>query len=136
MDMGKVCYSSLAQKDVCNTRRHNREKMVPETLKCHRCAPWLLHRIWLHTGLRTDEFKDMKMDLEKYLGKLSTSIVYASIKFSVNYTSEFYAAGLLFANSLGWNIKEFNNKPAHKTGEMIPGLELTIIPEVSNHSTT
>ncbi len=95
MDKGKICYLCLAPKDVCTTRRCSLENKVPESLKCHGCAPWassknlapfsiLFCRNKKHAGLRAD-FKDIKRDLEKYMGKLGTAVADASIKFSVNY---------------------------------------------------
>lgn len=38
-----------------------------------------------HSKLRA-AFKDMKKDLEKYIGKLGTTVIDSSIKFAANYT--------------------------------------------------
>ena len=130
MDKGKLCYSCLCPKDVCNTERCSQKTKVPETLKCHGCAQWassknlapfniLFCRNKEHAGLRA-EFKEIRKDLEKYLGKLGTAAD-ASIKFSVNYTNQVHAIGPPSANGLGWNADEFKDKPApsinSETGE-------------------
>ena len=148
MDKGKICYSCLAPKDVCTTRRCSRESRVPESLKCHGCAPWassknlapfsiLFCRNKEHAGLRAD-FKDIKRDLEKYMGKLGTAVADASIKFSVNYMNQVHAAGPPSANGLGWKVEDFKNKPAptinSETGEKVEDAENDVIPEVSEHS--
>ena len=91
MDKGKLFYSCLCPKDVCSTRRCSQESSVPESLKCHGCALWatsknlalfsiLFCRNKEHASLRAD-FKDIKKDLEKYLGKLGTTVADASIQF-------------------------------------------------------
>ena len=40
MEKGKICYACLQPKDVCVTKKCKFETRVPETLKCHGCAPW------------------------------------------------------------------------------------------------
>ena len=142
MEKGKLCYSCLALKDVCH------ETKVPETLKCHGCAPWatskylapfniLFCRIKDHANLRVD-FKDIKKELEKYLGKLGTNVVDASIMFSVNYTNQVCAARPPSDYGLGWNADEFKDKPApsinSETGEKVLVLENEIIPEIAEHA--
>ena len=148
MDKGKLCYSCLYPKDVCSTRRCSREILVPETLKCHGCVPWatsknlapfsiLFCRNKEHANLRAD-FKEIKKDLEKYMGKLGTAVADASIKFSVNYASQVHAAGPLSSHGLGWDLEKFKNKPAptinSETGEKVSNTEEGIIPENTEHS--
>ena len=92
IDKGKLCYACLSPKDICTTRKCKFEDKVPETLKCQGCAPWaqsknlapfsiLFCRTKDHAQLRAP-FSDMKKDLEKYIGKLGTTVVDSSIKFS------------------------------------------------------
>ena len=144
----KICYSCLSPKDICNTRRCSQETKVPETFKCHGCAQWatsknlapfniLFCRNKDHASLRAD-FKEIKKDLEKYLGKLGTIVADASIKFSVNYTNQVHVAGPPSANRLGWNADEFKDNPAlsinSETGEKVLQIENDIIPEIAEHS--
>ena len=90
-----------------------------------------------HASLRAD-FKEIKKELEKYLGKLGTTVADSSIKFSVNYTNQVCAAGPPSANGLGMNADKFKDKPApsinSETGEKMLELENQIIPEVAEHA--
>lgn len=71
------------------------EASVPETLKFYGCASWAQSKNLApfnipicnkeHSKLRAD-FKDMRKDLEKYIGKLGTRVVDSHIKFAANYT--------------------------------------------------
>ena len=103
------------------------------SLGLHLRAPFsiLFCRNKEHANLR-DDFKDIKKDLEKYMGKLGTAVADASIKFSVNYTSQVHAAGL------GWDLEEFKNKPSPSinsdTGEKVSNVEEDVIPEIAEHS--
>ena len=148
IDKGKLCYSCLCPKDVCTTQRCSQESKVPESLKCHGCAPWassknlsplsiLFCRNKEHASLRTD-FKDIKKDLEKYLDKLGTAVADASIKFLVNYTNQVHAAGPPSVNGLGWNMEEFKDKPApsinSETGEKVSNVEDDVILEIAEYS--
>ena len=148
IEKGKICYSCLAPKDVCIPRRCSHKTKVPETLKCHGCAPWatsknlvpfniLFCRNKEHASLRAD-FKEIKKGLEKYLSKLGKSVADASIKFSVNYNNQVCAARPPSAKRLGWNADEFKDKPApsinSETGEKVLEIENDIIPLIAEHS--
>ena len=96
MDKGKLCYVCLSPKDVCTNRKCGFEDKVPKTLKCQGCAPWarskelapfsiLFCRNEEHAQLRAP-FAEMKKDLEKYIGKLGTTVVDSFVKYSANYT--------------------------------------------------
>ena len=121
MEKGRICYSCMAPKDVCVNRRCSFEAKVPESLKCQGCAVWaqpknlaplsvFFCRKKEHATLRAP-FKEMRRDLEQYLGKLGTMIVDASIKFAVNYTYQVFSMGP-GANALGWDQKKYENIPA------------------------
>ena len=95
MEKGKISYACLQPKDVCVTKRCKFEIKIPETLKCQGCASWacsndlapisiLFCRNKVHAQLRAP-FPEMKKDLEKYIGKLGTTVVDSSIKYSANY---------------------------------------------------
>ena len=137
IDKDKLCYFCLYPKDVCTTRICSRESSIPETLKCHGCAPWatsknlapfsiLFCRYKDHSKLRA-EVKKIKKDLEKYMGKLGTAVVDANVKFAVNYASQVYTAGPHSANGLGWDLEIFKDNPApsinSETGEKVSTAE-------------
>ena len=147
MEKGKICYSCLKPKDQCSTKKCSFESKIPETLKCQGCAPWaqanrlaplsiLFCRRREHANLRAS-FPDMKNDLEKYLGKLGTTVVDSSIKFAANYTFQVFSMDP-GANALGWSQREFIDKPAptidSETGRNLQVPSDLIIPEVSEHS--
>ena len=148
MDKGKLCYACLAPKDVCNTRRCKFEDRVPETLKCQGCVPnaqsknlasfsILFCRVKDHARLCAS-FPDMKKDLEKYIGKLGTTVVDSSIKFAANYTYQVFSLHPGAANALGWVQEDFKYMPApsvdSQTGDIIIVGKDSIIPEVLEHS--
>ena len=73
MEKGKLCYACLQPKDVCTVKKCKFENKIPETLKCHGCAPWarskdlapfsiLFCRNKEHAQLRAP-FSEMKKDL-------------------------------------------------------------------------
>ena len=80
----------------------------------------------------------MKKDLEKYIGKLGTTVVDSSIKYSANYTYQAFSLSPGGRNALGWAQEDFKNKPAplinSETGKVIDVPSKMIIPEVSEHS--
>ena len=80
----------------------------------------------------------MKKDLEKYIGKLGTTVVDSSIKYSANYTNQAFSLSPGGGNALGWAQEDFKNKPApsinSETGKLIDVPSKMIIPEVSKHS--
>ena len=148
MDKGKICYACLLPKNVCTNRKCSFEEFVPETLKCHGCAPWaqsknlapfniLFCRNKEHAKLRA-AFKDMKKDLEKYIGKLGTTVVDSSVKFAANYTYQAFSLNPTSANALGWIQENFKEKPApsidSETGENVSVREQDIVPEIAEHS--
>ena len=148
MDKGKLCYACLLPKDVCTVRKCKFEAKVPETLKCQGCAPWacskdlapfkiLFCRNKEHAQLRAP-YSDMKKDLEKYIGKLGTTVVDSSIKFSANYTYQAFSLSPGGVNALGWTQEDFKDKPApsinSETGEIVEVKSELIVPEVLEHS--
>ena len=85
MDKGKICYACLQPKDICLVKKCKFESKIPENLKCQGCGPWarskdlapfsiLFCRNKEHAQLRAP-FSEMKKDLEKYIGKLGTSVI-------------------------------------------------------------
>ena len=133
---------------MCTTCKCNFEDKVPETLKCQGCVPnaqsknlapfsILFCRVKDHSKLRAS-FPDMKKDLEKYIGKLGTTVVDSSIKFAANYTYHVFSLNPGGVNALGWVQEDFKNKPApsidSETGEIINVSWESIVPEVLEHS--
>ena len=80
----------------------------------------------------------MKKDLEKYIGKLGTTVVDSSIKFSANYTYQAFSLSPGGVNVLGWAQEDFKDKPApsinSETGETVEVQSKLIITEVLEHS--
>ena len=80
----------------------------------------------------------MKKDLERYIGKLGTTVVDSSVKFAANYTYQVFSLNPGAANALGWVQEDFKDKPApsvdSETGEIINVDTESIIPEVLEHS--
>ena len=137
MEKGKICYACLQPNDVCVTKRCKFENKVPETLKCHGCAPWALSKDLApfsilfcrnkeHAQLRAP-FPEMKKDLEKYIGKLGATVVDSSIKYSANYTYQVFSLSPGDGNVLGWVQEDFKNKPApsinSETGKVMEVLQ-------------
>ena len=80
----------------------------------------------------------MKKDLEKYIGKLGTTVVDSSIKFFLNYAYQVFSLSPGDVNVLGWAQEDFKDKPApsinSETGKIVEVVPELIIPEVSEHS--
>ena len=148
MDKGKLCYACLSPKDVCTDRKCGFESKVPETLKCQGCAPWarsrklapfsiLFCRIKDHAKLRAS-FLDMKRELEKYIGKLGTTVVDSSIKFAANYMCQVFSLNPGGANALGWVQEDFKDKPAPSIdSEFVESAKIpseSIVPKFLEHS--
>ena len=90
-----------------------------------------------HAQLRAP-FPKMKKDLEKYIGKLGSSVVDSSIKYSANYTYQVFSLSPGDGNVLGWVQEDFKNNPApsinSETGELTKIEQESIIPEVLEQS--
>ena len=147
MDKGKICYTCISPKDQCSSKRCGFESRVPESLKCQGCAPWakanqlgplniLFCRKREHANQRAP-FQEMKKDMEKYLGKLGSTVVDSSIKFAANYTYQVFSMDP-GANALGWVQEDFADKPApsidSETGKNIQVPKENIVPEIQEHS--
>ena len=78
----------------------------------------------------------MKKDLEKYIGKLGTTVIESSIKLAANYTYQVFSlnpGSATSANALGW----VQDKPAptidSETGQKVCTQDLEIIQEIAKH---
>ena len=126
---------------VCKTRRCSKEKTILLALLCAECTPWAAAKGWAkfsilmcrkpeHGKTRPNPGDARKM-FEKYLGKLNTAIIDASISFAVNFNYQIYS----LAQS------ETINPPSLMTPTFNSELEIeidtstvTVIPEIPYHS--
>ena len=76
--------------------------------------------------------------MEKYIGKLGTTVVDSSIKYSANYMYQAFSLSPGDVNVLGWVQEDFKDKPAPsintETGKIMEVRPESIIPEVSEQS--
>ena len=90
-----MCYTCLKPKNVCKSRKCDNIASVPEILKCAICTTWaeskglapfsiFFCKNKFHSSSRAP-LPDLKTELEKYIGKLETTVVDAKIRFSVNF---------------------------------------------------
>ena len=81
-------------------------------------------------------FSEMKKDLEKYIGKLGTTVLNSSIKYSANYTYQVFSLSPGDGNILGWVQEDFKNNPAPSIGDrkVNGSIEESVIPEVLEQS--
>ena len=85
IEKGRMCYTCLKAKNVCKGRKCDFVASTPEILKCVICATWaeskglapfsiFFCRSKSHTSSRAPLSK-LKAELEKYIGKLGTTVV-------------------------------------------------------------
>ena len=94
----RVCYTCLRPRLVCTEKLCSFSKKIPEVLKCQICAPWaeskglaplsVLFCAKKSHGDARAPLNVLKSALEKYIGKLETSIVDSSINLSVSFMQE------------------------------------------------
>ena len=90
-----MCYSCLKPKTICKGRKCHHVSSVPEVLKCAICASWAeskglaLFSIFFckqkQNGDSRAQLTDLQKELEKYIGKLGSTLVDSKIQFSVNF---------------------------------------------------
>ena len=95
IDKGRMCFSCLKPKTICRSRKCTNYRNVPEVLKCTGCASWAESKrlapfsIFFCKRKEHGESRalvvELKRELEKYLGKLGTTIVDSKIQFAVNF---------------------------------------------------
>ena len=89
-----MCYTCLKPKNVCKGRKCDFIASTPEILKCTVCATWaeskglatfsvFFCKNKSHSSYRAP-ISNLKAKLEKYIGKLGTTVVDSKIRFSVN----------------------------------------------------
>ena len=93
-----MCYTCLRPSLVCTEKLCSFNKMVPDILKCQICAPWadlkglaplsVLFCAKKSHGDARAPLNVLKPALEKYIGKLETSIVDKNINLSVSFMRE------------------------------------------------
>ena len=91
----RMCFSCLKPRSICKSRRCNNVAIVPDILKCAVCASWAVSKglapfsIFVckqkqHRDSRSP-LAELKKELEKYIGKLGTTIVDSKIQVAVNF---------------------------------------------------
>ena len=95
IEKGRMCYSCLKHKNICKGWKCTNVSSVPEVLKCTICAAWAESKglapfsIFFckqkqHGDSRV-QLTDLWKKLEKYIGKLGSTVVDSKIQFSVNF---------------------------------------------------
>ena len=95
IETGRMCYTCLKPKNVCKSRKCENIARVPEVLKCAICVTWAESRGLAPFSIFFSKNKthsssqasltDLKTELEKYIGKLGTTVVDSKIHFFVNF---------------------------------------------------
>ena len=95
IEKGRMCYSCLKPRSVCKTRKCKNVAGIPEILKCAFCASWAESKGLVPFSIFFCKQKqhrdsrallgDQKKELEKYIGKLGTTIVDSKIQFAENF---------------------------------------------------
>ena len=90
-----MCFSCLKPRIICKSRRCNNVASVPEVFKCAICASWAMSKglapfnIFFCKGMEHGDSRarlaELKKELEKYIGKLGTTIVDSKIQIAVNF---------------------------------------------------
>ena len=148
IDRARICYCCLKPKSLCQPRRCSNEATVPEVLKCSVCAEWaatkglapfsIFYCKRREHGQTRAPISDIKASLEKYLGKLGTTIVDTSIIYAVNFMHQIRSLEPITANAVG-RVHEINLEiPAptidSETGKRVKCNKNQIIPESKEHS--
>ena len=146
IEKGRMCYTCLKSKNVCKGRKCDFITSTPEILKCAVCATWT-ESISLapfniffcknknHSSSRAP-LSNLKAELEKYIGKLGTTVVDSKIRFSVNYfrkTQRPRAMKPRESNPIKITLEEartFNSQ----TGAQINIMPEAVDPEISENS--
>ena len=147
----RICFTCIQPKSVCNGRRCIVQESVPIGLLCKGCeldavakgwAPLniLLCRKKEHAQLRAP-WGDIRKDLEKYFGKLSTGSEENSVKVQCNFICNVFTAvkhsdGTEWLNCVEKKPKKYKSTPLinSSTGERIEPDTAIVIPETKEHS--
>ena len=147
----RICFTCIQPKSVCNGKRCIVQESVPIGLLCKGCeldavakgwAPLniLLCRKKEHAQLRAP-WGDIRKDLEKYFGKLSTGSEENSVKVQCNFICNVFTAvkhsdGTEWLNCVGKKPKKYKSTPLinSSTGERIEPDTAIVIPETKEHS--
>ena len=110
IDRSRICFCCLKPKRSCQPKNCVNVATVPDVLKCSDCASWattkglapfsiLYCRRKEHAETRAP-LSDIKANLEKYLGKLGTTIVDSGIIYAVNLMYQIRSTGPITARAL------------------------------------
>ena len=147
----RICFTCIQPKSVCNGKRCIVQESLPIGLLCKGCeldavakgwAPLniLLCRKKEHVQLRAP-WGDIRKDLEKYFGKLSTGSEENSVKVQCNFICNVFTAikhsdGTEWLNCVEKKPKKYKSTPLinSSTGERIEPDTAIVIPETKEHS--
>ena len=132
---------------MCKCRNCNNASSVPEVLKCAISASWaeskglapfsIFYCNQKQHGDSRAQLTDLQKELEKYIGKLGSTVVDSKIQFSVNFKFR-RVKKKKTANKKDSGLDEKSLPPAptfdSETREKISGENLKIHPESSEHS--
>ena len=148
--VNRICYCCLKPKSICVTRRCNFADTVPDALVCQGCieyaqekgfAPFniLLCRKERHHELRAN-FSDIHRIMEKYLGKIHSSITKQNLRVSANFMFQVHSIApchpktecscCVTPSTLGINTPSIDTR----TGELMFPKSSNVIPESKEHS--
>ena len=145
----KICYTCLQPKSVCVGRRCSSQTAVPKILLCTGCETDALAKGWAplnillcrkreHGQLRAP-WGDIKLQMEKYFGKLPQNADEGNVKVQCNFLYTIHAASSHTSETVGRKSAESNimeHAPLINscTGERLPPEKITVIPETLEHS--
>ena len=91
----RMCFSCLKPKTICKSRKYTNDGNVPKVLKCAICASLTESKglaLFTNFNCKPKEhgnsrapLNELKNALEKYIGKLGTTIADLNIQFAVNF---------------------------------------------------
>ena len=139
-----MCYSCLKPKNICKERKCSNVSSVPEVLKCTTFALWAESKglapfsIFFckqkQHGNSKAQLTDLWKELEKYIGKLGSTVVDSKIQFSVNFMFR-KAKKVKSTNCIDSGLDTGTLSPAptldSKTGAEISDANLNVYPESS-----
>ena len=141
-----MCFSCLKPKIICRSRRCTNYRNDPEVLKCAICVSWAkseglaLFSIFFCQQKEHGDFRaplsDLKITLEKYIGKLGATIADSSIQVAVNfmYQTNIITDGSEKSTDSSHGMKIFPPAIDSKTGHLVLCEEKYICPESSESS--
>ena len=138
----KICFTCLRPRDICKEGKCMFSSTIPEELICQGCKPRAKEKGWStlnilycrnnnHASTRAP-VTEIKKQLEKYIGKLSSSINERNLKNSVNFMHQVYSVTPCPEKP---SVLDKNTPVIHsRTGTKITLNHHNILPESCEHS--